>query len=89
MFSDTNATASAIATLGTARQILGDLNDDWTARAFYKDEQENPSDKTNSSDTNSSILDTEIHNAWNTFQKWSVTADLVGALRTLKDDLSQ
>lgn len=75
MFPMTAAAYHAVDTLFTARKLLGDMNDDWTAHSFYT--------KHNEHHRQQERLAKQIQERWDNFKVWLVDSDLLGNLEAL------
>lgn len=95
MFPDGLKTKAAIGVLNTARGLLGDLNDDWTAYMFYK-AHDNDHNKHHQKRSTRRIhnhgsqkkLAEEIERRWKEFKRWSIEVDLQGTLQSLLAGMS-
>lgn len=75
MFPDDSNTEAGMAVLDSTRFMLGDLNDDWTAYAFYVAHR--------GKHFNREALEQQIGAKWREFQSWSAEVDLTGSLQSL------
>ena len=84
LFLDTsviNISIEDIRTFDTARQMLGDLNDDWNAYKFYMNQRHHDDA---SSDSDVYLLIQSINTKWESFKSWSTdTVDLNGVFNRL------
>ena len=68
----------------TARQMLGDLNDDWNAYKFYINHRKGLSQKHDENESDEYALKQTIDSKWDAFKSWSKdTVDLLGVFTRL------
>ena len=79
MFPNSSETDSAFAMITTARDLLGDINDDWTAYTIYKQKKKHHAKQKK--------LRKSINEAWIKFKRWSVKSNLKGTLHCLASSL--
>lgn len=80
MYPDTERVHSSMDVLTTARKLLGDINDDWTAYSFYVENDEQYGEQTR--------LARAIDEAWAYFQLWVHESKFEGAIQYLLDRLN-
>jgi hypothetical protein len=73
---NTSTTNSVIQTLTTARGLLGDMNDDWTAYRFYLERNEHHKLQKK--------LGHRVSAAWADFMVWANASDFEGSVEYLK-----
>lgn len=85
-----NLSMEDIRTFDTARQMLGDLNDNWNAYKYYMDHHHQLHKEHLSQHGENDVypLIQSINTKWNAFKSWSTdTADLNGVLTHLLEQL--
>lgn len=68
-------------TLTASRELLGDINDHWTAYNTYVTRHEHAH--------KAKMLALKIGRAWKEFKAWAITNDLSGAIQGLLDEVQQ
>ena len=77
-----NISIEDIRTFDTARQMLGDLNDDWNAYKFYINQRHHHDDASSERDVYPLIQ--SINTKWESFKSWSTdNVDLNGVFNRL------
>lgn len=75
-----------IHTFDTARQMLGDLNDDWNAYKFYMNHHHDiTSPQHDDSERDVYALIQSINTKWDAFKSWSTDTDLNGTFTRLME----
>jgi hypothetical protein len=68
-------------TLKSARDLLGQVNDDWTAYNLYVTQKDHKKEQ--------KILAVQIDQEWNDFVSWALSNDLEGTIQGLLDAMTQ
>jgi hypothetical protein len=81
--------AASMDILQTARVLLGDLNDDWTAWDFYRHRPETMRRSGHIRSKRLALLKNEIDSQWQAFQIWSHQVNLKGTLLALRENMER